>query len=431
MKIRGQELSLSDAPKELWSLFSRDSLFRNSVYLMLSTGVMSVFGFVFWVITTRFYDSEEIGYATALISITVLISSWSLLGFNSALVRYLAQSHYPQKVINTSMAVVAITTAMASVIYLAGIDYFSPAFHVLAQNPVYATLFVVFMIFVSLNTLTDSVFVAYRLSKYNLIVYTFFGLTKIILPLLLISLGSYGIFFSYTGAVIISLFLSIYFMMRKFSYRLSFSVDKNVARTMMKFSLATYAAGFIASLPGYLAPVFIINELGARDSAYFYMASTIAALIYIIPQAIAQSLFAEGSFLEKDFAIFVRRAMRFIVAFLIPAIIAIFLFGHYVLMVFGREYSENSYDLLQIMSLSSVFLAVSLIGATIMKIRHQMKAYIIVNAAYLVFTVILFIILTPSYGTLGIAWALFGGQVFQSLCFIFFYRRQFLRLFAR
>ena len=431
MKIKGKNVSAVGMAKDLWSLFSRDSLFRNSVYLMLSTGVMSGFGFIFWIITTHYYNSEEIGFATALISITVVISSWSLFGLNSALMRYLAQSEQPNRVINTAMVTVSITTVLASVIYLLGINYFSPTFHVLAENPLYAVLFILFMIAVSLNTLTDSVFTAYRLAKYNLIVYTFFGFTKIALPLFLLALGAYGIFFSYTGAVIVSLLLSIYFMVRKFDYKPQILFDRKFAKKMFKFSMATYVAGFISSLPGFLAPIFIINELGAKESAYFYMASTIAALLYIIPQAITQSLFAEGSYQERDFAAFVKRAIRFIIVFLVPAIIAVFIFGKYILLIFGAEYSDNSYQLLQIMALTSVFLAIDLIGSTIMKIKHQMKEYIAVNIIYSVFTLGLFYILMPEQGTMGIAWALLGGQIFLSICFVAFYYKNLVRAFAR
>jgi O-antigen/teichoic acid export membrane protein len=287
------------------------------------------------------------------------------------------------------------------------------------------------MIAVSLNSLTDSVFIAYRLSKYNLIVYTFFGFTKIALPLFLIALGSYGIFFSYTGAVIVSLFLSIFFMIRKFDYHPQMVLERDFIKKASRFSAATYSAGFISSLPGYLAPIFILNELGAKDSAYFYMATTIAGLIYIIPQAISQSLFAEGSFQEKDFATFVKRAIKLIAIFLIPSILFVFLFGRYVLLIFGAEYSANSYKLLQVMSLISIFMAISLIGSTIMKIKHQMKSFIAISAIYTVFTVCFIYILTPLYGTLGIAWALLGGQAFLSLCYIIIYRKHLIGAFIR
>ncbi|MFA7169671.1 MAG: oligosaccharide flippase family protein [Candidatus Paceibacterota bacterium] len=430
MEISKKKLDIIDAIHRLWSLFCSDSLFRNSVYLMLSTGVMAGFGFIFWIIATHFYNSEEIGFATALISVTVLISSLSLFGFNSSLIRYLVQSKRPNQMINTAMTIVTLSTVVLSIIYLFGIEYFSPAFHMLFYKPLYAVLFIIFMIAVSLNTLTDSVFVAHRLSKYNFIVYTFFGFTKTILPFFLLSLGAYGVFFSYTGAVVVAFILSIYFMISRFNYRPAFAIDYESARQMVSFSLSNYLVGFIFSLPAALAPILIVNELGATDSAYFYMASTIAALLYIIPTAITQSLFAEGAYSEKDFISFVKKATKFIVLFLLPAILVVFLLGKYILLVFGEEYSINSYYLLQIMAISSVFLAINLIGATILRIRHRMMQFLIINIIYLIFTVFLFYLLMPVYGTVGVAWALLGGQAFMSACFAILFSKKLIRLFV-
>src|ERR1700739_369629 len=69
--------------KNIATRFREDSLFQNSVYLITSTVAMSLFGFAFWIITTRLYSPEEIGFATALISATTLLSTFSLFGFNT------------------------------------------------------------------------------------------------------------------------------------------------------------------------------------------------------------------------------------------------------------------------------------------------------------------------------------------------------------
>lgn len=431
MNIIENNLNIRILVRRLWIHFCSDSLFRNSVYLMMSTGVMAGFGFIFWIITTHFYTSEQIGFATALISATVLISNFSLLGFNASLIRYLPQAKRPNVMINTAMSIVAVATIILSVGYLVSVNYLSPQFHLLASTPSYAIYFVVFMITVSLNTLTDSVFIAYRFSKYNLIVYTFFGLTKIILPIFLISFGSYGIFFAYTGSVIVSLGLSIYFMKKNFGYQAMLITDKESARKMATFSTVNYLAAFMSGFPTLIMPTIIVSKLGASQSAYFYMASAIAALLYVVPQAITQSLFAEGSHSKEELIMFTKKAARLIGLLLIPGIIAFLLFGNFVLLIFGKEYSTNSYHLLQIMSLTGIFLSVNLVGATIMKVQNRMKALFIVNMGYLIVTLLL-IYWWIQYGTVGICWALFGGQIFISLGYIFLFfinRRQLVNSF--
>src|ERR1044072_2454016 len=148
--------------KEVTRRFKNDSLFRNSMFLMMSTAIMSFFGFIFWVIAARAYSPSQIGFATALISVTVLLSSLSLLGFNTALVRYLPKHKKPHNTINTAIIFTSLATLIISAVYLLGIHHFAPAFHDLTDNIGYAALFLIFMVMVTLNTLTDSVFVAYR-----------------------------------------------------------------------------------------------------------------------------------------------------------------------------------------------------------------------------------------------------------------------------
>lgn len=428
MEINCKNLHPRDMINRLWRHFCSDSLFRNSVYLMLSTGIMAFFGFIFWVVTTHYYTSEQIGFATALISATILLSNLSLCGFNISLIRYLPQAKKPNMLINAAMATVIISTVIISALYLLKINYFAPKFYLLLDNPGYGLFFIIFMIFVSLNTLTDSIFIAYRASKYNFIVYFFFGLTKIILPFFFLQFGSYGIFFSYTGAVIIAFGLSIYFMAKKFNFHPSLDFNKNTAKQMIDYSLVNYFVSIISGLPTLIAPILIVNKLGASDSAYFYMASTIAALLYVIPQAVTQSLLAEGSYSEKDLIIFVKKAIKLIGLLLFPSIIIIFLFGKFILLVFGAEYSAKSYQLLQIMAILGIFLSINSISSALMRVRHQMKKILIVNICYVISTATLMFFLIQ-YGVVGISWALLGGQAFMSIIFFIIYPDNFKKVF--
>lgn len=406
----------------LWDRFGQDSLFRNSIYLMLSTLSMALFGFVFWIITTHFFSSTQIGLGAALISATILLSNLSLLGFNTSLIKYLPHSKNPSSIINTALVTVALTTVVISVIYLIVIDIFSPNLYLLLSNPGYKIFFILFMILVSLNTLTDSVFIAYRFSKYNLIVYTLFGVTKIILPFFLIGYGSYGVFFAYTGAVIVAFGFSIYFMVKRFDYKPSLSIDIQTVKNMSSFSIINFIAGFLSGLPTLLTPLIIANKLGGSASAYFYMANTIVALLYIIPQAITQSLFAEGSHDKDKVYSSVIDALKLITTLLIPGIIALFVFGKIALLIFGSEYSVNSAPLLRIMSLTSIFLCINLIGATLLKIHAKLKELLIVNMLYFIVN-ILFIFLWLKYGVKGVAWSLFAGHVFLSFEYIVIFSR--------
>jgi len=124
---------------------------------------------------------------------------------------------------------------------------------------------------------------------------------------------------------------------------------------------------------------FSLPFTGAKFSAYFYLDMMIANLLYVIPLATSQSLFAEGSYYEKNLKIHLKKAIKIISLLLIPSILVTFLFGKYILLVFGKEYSSEGVIFLQILVISGIFLSINYIGNSIFYIKHRIKLIILVN----------------------------------------------------
>jgi hypothetical protein len=57
---------------------------------------------------------------------------------------------------------------------------------------------------------------------------------------------------------------------------------------------------------------FSLPFTGAKFSAYFYLDMMIANLLYIIPMAISQSLFAESSYSETELKVYLKKAIKII-----------------------------------------------------------------------------------------------------------------------
>ena len=136
---------------KFYKLLANESLLRNSIYLMLSTGVTAVFGFFFWIINAHLFSAEQVGIAATLISIITLISSFSILGLENGLIRYLPTSKRKNKKINTSFALVALMSILISVIYLIFLKTFSPKLLIIRENIIFSLLFIIFATLSSLN----------------------------------------------------------------------------------------------------------------------------------------------------------------------------------------------------------------------------------------------------------------------------------------
>lgn len=277
----------------------KDSLYKNSIYLMLSTFVMSVLGFVFWMINARLFSAEQVGLATTIISAVTLISSISTLGLGAGLIRYLPTSENKNKKINTCFTLTILFTIVVSVIFLLVIDFTSPKIHFIKQNMLLAFIFIVFLAFNSIGSLIDSIFIAYRNAKFVFLENSIYSALKLVFPFLLVSLGAYGIFSSYMIAITLGTIVSIFILIYKFQYKPRFAFYDSIIRRIGKYSFGNYVAGLIGSLPVLLLPLIITNILTPTTAAYYYMAMMIANFIFVIPNATSNSLFAEGSHSEK------------------------------------------------------------------------------------------------------------------------------------
>ncbi len=194
---------------------------------------------------------------------------------------------------------------------------------------------------------------------------------------------------------------------------------------MIKFSLGNYIEGFIGGLPVMILPIIITNSIGAKFSAYFYLAMMIASLLYVIPRATCQSLFAEGSHSEIELKLYLKKAIKIISIIIIPAIIVIFSFGDYILLAFGKEYSYEGFILLKLLSISGIFISIDTIGGTILKIKHKIKLLILLSltcTTVILFLSVLFIKMNL-FGVVGVGIGWTVGQATLSLIYLFLIKR--------
>ncbi len=401
---------------KFFNLFAKDSLYRNATYLMLNTGVMALLGFFFWVINTRLYSTEQVGIGTTLISVMTLISSFSILGLDSALIRYLPTSVRKNEKINTSFILVALMSILISSIYLIFLRTFSSKLLFVRENIIFALLFILFIIFSSLNTISENIFIAYRSSKYVLIKNTIFSVAKLILPFALIALGSYGIFTSVGISLAITFGISMFFLVMKYKYSFKPKIDTDILKRMTKFSLGNYIAGFLGGSPAMILPILMTNTIGAEYTAYFYMDMMVANLLYIIPIATSQALFAEGSYNESELKIHLKKSIKIISIIIIPAIIITVFLGKYILLVFGKEYSDEGLLFLRLLALSGIFISCNTIFGIILRVKHKIMMLIYINFISAI-SILGLSYLLLSKGLLGIGLAWTAGQGLVSLVY--------------
>ena len=402
-----------------------DPLYKNSLFNMASTFILGGLGFVFWIIIARLYKTENVGIATTLISIMTLLSSFTILGLNVSLNKYLPKSPNKDALINSSFVIVTLVTLLACVIFLLGLQIFSPQLLFLQSNLFYSISFTIFVIFCSWNTLIESIFMAFRAAGDIIIKNSIISILKLLLPFAFVAFTAYGIFTSTALALALGVLVSLIILILKFKIKPSISVNIPLLKETWIFSFANYVAIFMFSTPSLILPVIILNVLSETYAAYYYIVSMIQNILLIIPSAITQALLTEGSYNEAELKKHVKKALVTILVVLIPATTIVVFGGKILLRFFGKSYAVEAFQFLQLYSISTIFTALILIAHAIMKVKHQIKALVISSTLASILTLWL------SYAFIsdklvGIGWGWMLGQAIAGLVSLFFIAHNYL-----
>ena len=399
----------------------QESLYLNSLYLMSATAIVAGFGFFFWLINARLFLTEEIGLATALISVMNLVSILSLIGFNAAFIRFLPGSLRQNDKLNTGMLLVGITAIVLTGAFVALSKIISPPLHSLLNTPAPVLFFIAFCMLSAVNAVTDSIFLAHRQTKFVFIINFVFSFCKMLLPFAFVGYGAFGIFAAAATAQAIGLVLSIGILMRKFNYRPRFVIHRDIVHMVWRYSAANYLASVLNLLPVTMLPIIIINQLGAHSAAYYYIVMMIGNLLYTIPWATARSLFAEGSNDESLFDTNIRKALMIIVLLLAPSILFLLAAGSLILRVFGVDYAAEGSILLRFVAFSGIVVSVTAIFGSYFQVKKNLLAIIITNTTFALATIVLSYLLLP-LGLKGVGVAWFVGNSIAALVGYTLYR---------
>lgn len=390
----------------------KDSLIKNSIYLMMATFSNAILGFFFWVFAAKYYSTDDIGIMSAILSNVGLVAMLSLIGLPTALIFFLPRSDKRDKIINSSMIVVITLSIILSILFLMGMNIF------LKLNIDYKFMFV--FIIVSIMTTVSAImsgsFNAGRRSSFHMIKENIFGFVKIFPLIILTGLGTMGIFMSWSIGLIMAVLIGFILLYKTYKYIPSLTFDRDVIKSMAGYSGGNHIAGIFYSLPRLVFPIMIVNMIGPSSAGYFFIAMTVAGLLYAISQSISISLLAESYDKEKLWDN-VSKATRFNLALLSIGLILFMIFGRFVLELFDPIYAENAITSLIILTVASIPLSAINIFNSVRNIQRRVKSVIKINVIVSVLALALAVFLIQ-YGIEGVAFAYLIGNTVGAMIVI-------------
>lgn len=385
-----------------------DHMVRNSLYLIISSGLQAALGFAFWIVAARLFSAADVGRASSLISATVVIAYLALLGLNSTLVRYLPTAPDRDALISAALLLVAGCGAAIGLIYVLATPLIAPRLDFIEHHTLLAVGFVVLAAAASVNLLTDSVFVASRRAGFCALTDGAIGGTsKIVCAVALAGAGAYGVFAASTGAFAASALVSIALIVIALRWRPTLRNPLATLMPLLRFSAANYVANILNLLPVLVVPLIVLDRLGARDAAYYFVAFQIATLLYSAAYAVGQAFLAEGSHTGVDRRQLFKRSRRILVALYLPAVIVVMLAARWVLLVFGAKYSAFGTSSLILLAVAAVPIAACNWSWTVLRLLGHLTAIVVSSAIYTVAICALAWFLAPAgLAALTAAWPL-------------------------
>jgi O-antigen/teichoic acid export membrane protein len=162
--------------------------------------------------------AKDIGLATAAISSAALIVGLSRLGLDAGLIRYLPESKNKNGLYSTIVMVTLVLALVLSIVFMLGINIFSPALSFLREGW-FLPVFFAYIAVTSIYSVQNMAFISIRRADLSLIQNLLLG-ARIPIQLLIAGMGVFGVFSSLAIAYLLTLGFGA-FVLR---YRLSLSM---------------------------------------------------------------------------------------------------------------------------------------------------------------------------------------------------------------
>ena len=374
-------------------------LIRNSFFIMASSFAAAGFGFFFWMIAARFYSQADVGIATALMSSMGLLILISRLGLDQSVIRFFP-SRDKNRVLGTAVLVPTAIALGAGVFFIAAVDVLAPELTIVRTI---APLYLVILGAYSIVWVFEGALNALRKSEYYFALNLLYG-TRILFLIPLVFLGAVGIFGAFGLSFILGLVLAL-FLLSRCSVRPTPCVDRPFLREAWQFSAGAYIAGILMSAPNMVIPIMVLHVLGAESTANYYITYAIVSILFMIPYAFTTSLFVEGSH-GGEMKRSVLRTLASMFALLIPAIIALSLFGEPILGLIGKDYVEGM-ALLRVLALSALFVSICQTFISIAKVRNDVRSLVVLSGFVSIALLGLGYALMSRFGLIGMGYAWF------------------------
>lgn len=317
-------------------------LLANAVSLLAATGLTSLLGFFYWTVATRLFSQQAVGYSSASVSSMTLIGTIGMFGLGTLLIGELPRRSGSRAGL---VSAALLTCGLGSLILGLGFALVAPRvsthFALVVGTPGRAALFVAGAMLTGVTMVFDQATIGLLRGGLQLSRNIAFAAAKLlVLPAAAIFLHD-GLGFGITAAWVAGMALSLVVTATWLRFKGTHILPRphwSILRGLGWTAMAHNWLNISLAVPFTLLPVLVTVLVSPAANGAFYIASMLAAFLYVVPTHLATVLFAVVASDPQVIAKKLRVALRLSFMIGLPGMIVLGAGAHFLLSLFGPGY---------------------------------------------------------------------------------------------
>jgi O-antigen/teichoic acid export membrane protein len=317
-------------------------LLGNAGTLVVSTGVASLLGVVYWMVATRLFSQQAVGYASATVSAMTLLGTIGMLGLGTLLIGELPRRSRRAALVSAAL----VTCGLGSLVLGLAFDVVAPQvsgnFARMIGAPGRGALFAAGVTVTAVTLVFDQATIGLMRGGLQMGRNIAFAVAKIlVLPAAAITVHDQfgaGITLSWVAGMVLSLLLVAIRLLLAGEPVLP-RPDWEVLRGLGKTAMAHNWLNLAMVMPFYALPVLVTVIVSPSANAAFYVAAMLTTFLFIVPAHLSTVLFAVAAADPGVVARKLRFALRVSFVIGIPGMAVLILGAHLALSLFGKGYT--------------------------------------------------------------------------------------------
>ena len=394
---------------------------RDGLALVLSSGLTSAVGLLYWVIAARLFPPAVLGVNQVALNTMMLLGSVAHLNMTYALLRFVPVAGLAsRRLVALGYLAAIVFAALVGGVFALGSEIWAPE---LAEGLGYGRLVVFFLVATpvwSLFVIQDFVLTAVKKATAVPAENAVFSVLKIAL-LVVAYLGAVdgGIAISWVVATaVIVLGINAWLLFRVLPAHGRANVASATPITLggfTRFIRADYAGAVLWQCALFGLPLLVLARLGAESAAVYSIVWTISQALYTVSSGMGQSMVAHSASdlagLEKARRAMVRRAMMLVA----PVAVVVSVGAPLWLSVFGEHYAANGAVALILASLSAIPNVITASTVNAARVRQRMSVLFGVPGTLALMVIVGSWVLMPHLGITGVGLSWLVAQTLMAI----------------